>query len=220
VEQLSHLFDNNRAWAAQMVAHDPAFFDRLAHQQAPRYLWIGCADSRVPATQITGLAPGEIFVHRNVANVVVHTDLNCLAVIQYAVEVLQVEHIIVCGHYGCGGVNAALNNLKLGLIDNWLHHIHDIIRIHSDLLARCDDEHARLDRLCELNVIEQVRNVCETTIVQGAWARGQALAVHGWLYSVADGLLQDARMVVASPEQIPMAYQNAVALVATRLHTS
>lgn len=217
MEQLNHLFENNRAWAAQMVAHDPAFFDRLAHQQAPRYLWIGCADSRVPATQITGLAPGEIFVHRNVANVVVHTDLNCLAVIQYAVEVLQVEHIIVCGHYGCGGVNAALNNRKLGLIDNWLHHIHDVIRTHAELLAHIDDEHARLDRLCELNVIEQVRNVCETTIVQGAWERGQKLAVHGWLYSVADGLLQDARMVVAGPEQMQAVYQNAVAFVAGRL---
>lgn len=217
MEQLNHLFENNRAWAAQMVAHDPAFFDRLAHQQAPRYLWIGCADSRVPATQITGLAPGEIFVHRNVANVVVHTDLNCLAVIQYAVEVLQVEHIIVCGHYGCGGVNAALNNRKLGLIDNWLHHIHDVIRTHAELLAHIDDEHARLDRLCELNVIEQVRNVCETTIVQGAWERRQKLAVHGWLYSVADGLLQDARMVVAKPEQMQAVYQNAVAFVAGRL---
>jgi len=217
MEQLNHLFENNRAWAAQMVAHDPAFFDRLAHQQAPRYLWIGCADSRVPATQITGLAPGEIFVHRNVANVVVDTDLNCLAVIQYAVEVLQVEHIIVCGHYGCGGVNAALNNRKLGLIDNWLHHIHDVIRTHAELLAHIDDEHARLDRLCELNVIEQVRNVCETTIVQGAWERGQKLAVHGWLYSVADGLLQDARMVVAGPEQMQAVYQNAVAFVAGRL---
>jgi carbonic anhydrase len=219
MEQLSHLFENNRAWAAQMVAHDPAFFDRLAHQQAPRYLWIGCADSRVPATQITGLAPGEIFVHRNVANVVVHTDLNCLAVIQYAVDVLQVEHIIVCGHYGCGGVNAALNNFKLGLIDNWLHHIHDVIRTHSGLLAHCDDVHTRFDRLCELNVIEQVRNVCETTIVQDAWARGQALAVHGWLYSVADGLLQDAHMVVAGPEQVQTAYEHAVALVAARLQT-
>lgn len=217
MEQLSHLFENNRAWAAQMVAHDRAFFDRLAHQQAPRYLWIGCADSRVPATQITGLAPGEIFVHRNVANVVVHTDLNCLAVIQYAVEVLQVEHIIVCGHYGCGGVNAALNNRKLGLIDNWLHHIHDVIRTHAELLSRIIDEDARLDRLCELNVIEQVRNVCETTIVQGAWERGQKLAVHGWLYSVADGLLQDVRMVVARPEQMQTVYQNAVAFVAERL---
>lgn len=216
MEQLSHLFENNRAWAAQMVAHDPAFFDRLAHQQAPRYLWIGCADSRVPATQITGLAPGEIFVHRNVANLVVHTDLNCLAVIQYAVEVLQVEHIIVCGHYGCGGVNAALNNRKLGLIENWLHHIHDVIRTHAELLASVEDEHARLDRLCELNVIEQVCNVCETTIVQNAWERGQKLAVHGWLYSVADGLLQDARMVVASPEQMQPVYQRAVAFVAER----
>ncbi|HHY55532.1 MAG TPA: carbonate dehydratase [Chloroflexi bacterium] len=217
MELLSHLFAQNRAWAAQMVAQDPAFFERLTHQQAPRYLWIGCADSRVPATQITGLMPGEIFVHRNVANVVVHTDLNCLAVIQYAVEVLQVEHIIVCGHYGCGGVNAALHNRKLGLIDNWLRHIQDVMRTHADLLARIDDEHARLDRLCELNVIEQVRNVCETTIVQSAWERGQSLAVHGWLYSVADGLLQDAHMVVAGAEQMQAVYQAAVESVATRL---
>ena len=217
MELLSHLFENNRAWAAQMTAQDPAFFDRLAHQQAPRYLWIGCADSRVPATQITGLAPGEIFVHRNVANVVVHTDLNCLSVMQFAVEVLQVEHIIVCGHYGCGGVNAALQNSKLGLIDNWLRHIQDVMRIHASLLARVDDGHARLDRLCELNVIEQVRNVCATTIVQRAWERGQPLAVHGWLYSIADGLLQDARMVVAGAAQMPAVYQAAVDLVAARV---
>jgi len=217
MELLSHLFENNRAWAAQMTAQDPAFFDRLAHQQAPRYLWIGCADSRVPATQITGLAPGEIFVHRNVANVVVHTDLNCLSVIQFAVEVLQVEHIIVCGHYGCGGVHAALHNRKLGLIDNWLRHIQDVMRIHVGLLARVDDRHARLDRLCELNVIEQVRNVCETTIVQRAWERGQPLAVHGWLYSIADGLLQDARMVVAGAAQMPAVYQAAVDFVAARV---
>ena len=217
MELLSHLFENNRAWAAQMTAQDPAFFDRLAHQQAPRYLWIGCADSRVPATQITGLAPGEIFVHRNVANVVVHTDLNCLSVMQFAVEVLQVEHIIVCGHYGCGGVNAALQNSKLGLIDNWLRHIQDVMRIHAGLLARVDDGHARLDRLCELNVIEQVRNVCATTIVQRAWERGQPLAVHGWLYSIADGLLQDARMVVAGAAQMPAVYQAAVDFVAARV---
>jgi carbonic anhydrase len=217
MELLGHLFEKNRAWAAQMVAQDPAFFDRLAHQQAPRYLWIGCADSRVPATQITGLAPGEIFVHRNVANVVVHTDLNCLSVMQFAVEVLQVEHIIVCGHYGCGGVNAALQNSKLGLIDNWLRHIQDVMRIHAGLLARVDDGHARLDRLCELNVIEQVRNVCETTIVQRAWERGQPLAVHGWLYSIADGLLQDARMVVAGAAQMPAVYQAAVDFVAARV---
>jgi carbonic anhydrase len=217
MELLSHLFENNRAWAAQMTAQDPAFFDRLAHQQAPRYLWIGCADSRVPATQITGLAPGEIFVHRNVANVVVHTDLNCLSVMQFAVEVLQVEHIIVCGHYGCGGVNAALQNSKLGLIDNWLRHIQDVMRIHASLLARVDDGHARLDRLCELNVIEQVRNVCATTIVQRAWERGQPLAVHGWLYSIADGLLQDARMVVAGAAQMPAVYQAAVDFVAARV---
>ena len=216
MEGIEQLVANNRAWAAQMVAQDPEFFDRLAHQQAPRYLWIGCSDSRVPATQITGLAPGEIFVHRNVANVVVHTDLNCLSVMQFAVEVLRVEHIIVCGHYGCGGVNAALQNSKHGLIDNWLRHIQDVMRIHAGLLAGIDDGRARLDRLCELNVIEQVRNVCETTIVQSAWARGQTLAVHGWLYSIADGLLQDARMAVTGDAHLLGVYLRAVDFVRGR----
>lgn len=220
MELLSHLFENNRVWAMQTAAQDPTFFDRLARQQMPRYLWIGCADSRVPATQITGLVPGEIFVHRNVANIVTHTDLNCLAVVQYAVEVLQVKHIIVCGHYGCGGVRAALHNRKLGLIDNWLRHIQSVMRTHAELLSHINDEHARLDRLCELNVIEQVRNVCETTIVQNAWARGQSLAVHGWFYSIADGLLQDSRMVIAGAEQLPTVYQAAVDFMAARIWNS
>ena len=216
MEGIEQLLASNRAGAAQMVAQDPAFFDRLAHQQAPRYLWIGCADSRVPATQITGMAPGEIFVHRNAANVVVHTDLNCLSVVQFAVEVLRVEHIIVCGHYRCGGVNAALQNSKHGLIDNWLRHIQDVMRIHAGLLAGVDNAHDRLDRLCELNVIEQARNVCETTIVQSAWERGQRLAVHGWLYSIADGLLQDSRMAITGPDDLISVYQAAVEFVHRR----
>ena len=172
---IQDLFDRNREWVAQVTAQDPEFFARLKQQQTPEYLWIGCSDSRVPATQITGLMPGEIFVHRNVANVVVYTDLNCLSVMQFAVDALKVKHIIVCGHYGCGGVNAALNNSKLGLIDNWLRHIQDVAKRHATFLSNVDDDHARFDRLCELNVIEQVRNVCQTTVVQDAWARGQSL---------------------------------------------
>ncbi|MBK8800091.1 MAG: carbonate dehydratase [Anaerolineales bacterium] len=213
---LEHLLASNRAWAAQVAIQDPGFFDRLAQQQAPQYLWIGCSDSRVPANQITGLKPGEVFVHRNVANVVVHTDLNCLSVIQYAVEVLQVKHIIVCGHYGCGGVKAALQNQKYGLIDNWLRHIQDIMRIHAGLLSSIDDDAVRLERLCELNVIEQVCNVCETTIVQSAWERGQELSVHGWLYSISDGLLQDLQMVVSTPDRLALAHDVALELVAAR----
>ena len=213
---LEHLLASNRAWAAQVAIQEPGFFDRLAQQQAPQYLWVGCSDSRVPANQITGMMPGEVFVHRNIANVVVHTDLNCLSVIQYAVEVLQVKHIIVCGHYGCGGVKAALQNQKYGLIDNWLRHIQDIMRIHAGLLSSIDDEAVRLDRLCELNVIEQVCNVCETTIVQNAWERGQKLSVHGWLYSISDGLLQDLQMVVSTPDQLALAHDVALDLVAAR----
>ena len=187
---LDLLFDNNRAWAADMVRQDPDFFLRLSRQQAPDYLWIGCADSRVPANQIVGLPPGQMFVHRNVANVVVHTDLNCLSTIQFAVDVLQVEHIIVCGHYDCGGVKAALRDDKLGLIDNWLRHVQDVRRKHqAELDALPTDEH-RQDRLCELNVLEQVTNVVQTTVVQDALARGQTLAVHGWIYGIRDGLLR------------------------------
>src|SRR5215470_8906433 len=188
---LSHLLDNNRRWAQQVTARDPQFFRSLVAQQSPRYLWIGCADSRVPANEIVGLAPGELFVHRNVANVVVHTDLNCLSVLQYSVDVLKVEHVIVCGHYGCGGVAAAAQGAPLGLIDNWLRHIQDVADRHRAALDAIADSGARLDRLCELNVIEQAANVVRTTIVQEAWRRGQPLAVHGWIYALRDGLLRD-----------------------------
>ena len=187
---LSHLFENNRAWSAKIRASDPTFFTKLSKQQAPEYLWIGCSDSRVPANQIVDLLPGEIFVHRNIANVVVHSDLNCLSVMQFAVEVLEVKHIIVCGHYGCGGVRAALEDKDHGLIDNWLRHIHDVYRMNQAELDALD-EAARLDRLCELNVIEQVRNVSATTIVRNAWKAGKTISVHGWVYSIEDGILRD-----------------------------
>lgn len=204
---LQHLFENNRNWAASMLAHDPQFFQKLAAQHAPQYLWIGCADSRVPANEIIGLMPGEVFVHRNVANVVVHTDLNCLSVIQYAVEVLGVKHIIVCGHYGCGGVNTAMQNREFGLIDNWLRHLKDIYQKHEAALNAFEDETARSNRFCELNVIEQVHHVCHTTIVQGAWRRGQALAVHGWVYGLSDGLLKDLNVTITSTEELNTLYQ-------------
>jgi carbonic anhydrase len=195
---LSQLFANNRAWAADMTRDDPQFFSRLQHQQAPEYLWIGCSDSRVPANQITGLPPGDMFVHRNVANVVVHADLNCLSAIQFAVDVLRVRHIIVCGHYGCGGVRAALRDDHLGLIDNWLRHVQDVgwkHRAELDALATEDDKH---HRLCELNVIEQAINVSQTTVVREAWTRGQPLHVHGWVYDIRDGLLQDLGVCLTS----------------------
>jgi carbonic anhydrase len=185
------LLDQNRRWAAAIKASDPEFFQNLAKQQAPKFLWIGCADSRVPSTQLVGMVPGEMFVHRNVANLVVHTDFNCLSVMQYAVDVLRVEHIIVCGHYGCGGVKAAMENSQLGLIDNWLRHVQDVIRDHEHSLLEIGDKTKRLDRLCELNVMEQVLNVARTTIVQSAWQRAQELAVHGWIYGLEDGLLRD-----------------------------
>jgi carbonic anhydrase len=188
---LDHLLSNNRAWAAAMTRSDPLFFARLATQQTPQYLWIGCADSRVPANQIVGLVPGEMFVHRNVANVVVHTDLNCLSAIQFAVDVLRIGHIIVCGHYGCGGVLAALRNDKLGLIDNWLRHVQDVLAKHHQAVVTLESEAARHHRLCELNVMQQVENVSQTTVVRDAWARGQPLTIHGWIYDVADGVLQD-----------------------------
>jgi carbonic anhydrase len=191
MKDLKRLLDQNRAWAENIKASDPDFFQTLAKQQSPRFLWIGCADSRVPATQLAGMMPGEMFVHRNVANVVVHTDFSCLSVMQYAVDVLKVDHIIVCGHHGCGGVKAAMDNLQLGLIDNWLRHVQDVIDAHEETLSKIDDEDERLDRLCELNVIEQVRNVGRTTIVQSAWQRGQELVVHGWIYGLQDGLLRD-----------------------------
>ena len=190
-EGVAGLFRNNRAWAERMVAGDRGFFAKLAGQQAPQYLWIGCSDSRVPANEIVGLAPGELFVHRNVANVVVHTDLNCLSVMQFAVDVLKIGHIIVCGHYGCSGVNAALMKERHGLVDNWLRHIQDVQQQHSRALEEIADGKAKADRLCELNVVEQVSNVCRTSIVQDAWSRGQALTVHGWIYGLHDGLLRD-----------------------------
>ena len=191
MKDLKRLLDQNRAWAESIKASDPEFFPQLAKQQSPKYLWIGCADSRVPATQLVGMVPGEMFVHRNVANMVVHTDFNCLSVMQYAVDVLKVQHIIVCGHHGCGGIKAAMDNAQLGLIDNWLRHVQDVLNEHQDLLSNISDESKRLDRLCELNVIEQVLNVSRTTIVQSAWQRGQELTVHGWIYGLEDGLLRD-----------------------------
>jgi len=194
---LGHLFDNNRAWAADITRQQPGFFERLSRQQAPEFLWIGCADSRVPANQVVGLMPGELFVHRNVANVVVHTDLNCLSCIEYAIDVLHVRHIIVCGHYGCGGVLAALRGERLGLIDNWLLHIQDIRAQHDAELGALPSEAARHDRLCELNVIAQAINVCQITVVQDAWRRQQPLTVHGWIYGLTDGLLRDLGVCVS-----------------------
>jgi carbonic anhydrase len=208
---LSHLFASNRAWAADMAAREPDFFTRLARQQTPQYLWIGCADSRVPANQIVGRLPGELFVHRNVANVVVHTDLNCLSVLQFAVDVLRVGHVIVCGHYGCGGVLAALRGDSLGLIDNWLRHVQDVRGKHLARLRDLPDESRRHDRLCELNVIEQVVNVCRTTVVRDAWKRGQSVAVHGWIYGLSDGLLRDLSMCVIGDEEITPCYEAALA---------
>lgn len=191
MKTLQHLFNNNKAWAEDIVKKDPRFFQLLAEQQTPQYLWIGCSDSRVPANEIVGLLPGELFVHRNVANLVVHTDLNCLSVIQYAVEVLHVKHIIVCGHYGCGGVSAVVNQSEFGLIDNWLRHLDDVLKKNEDSLAALNTPAEKTRRLCELNVQAQVENVCRTTIVQEAWKRKQELYVHGWIYDIHDGLLQD-----------------------------
>jgi carbonic anhydrase len=208
---LPHLLANNRAWAARIALEQPDLFARLAAQQAPEYLWIGCSDSRVPANQIVDLLPGELFVHRNVANLVVQGDLNCLSVLQFAVDVLRVGHVIVCGHYGCGGVHAALEDTSLGLIDDWLYHLKDIRRKYSPLLADLPDQRQREDRLSELNVIEQVRHVSQTQIVQDAWARGQSLCVHGWIYGVHNGLLRDLGVSVASREEIEPAAEAAVA---------
>jgi carbonic anhydrase len=207
----SDLFANNRRWAAEQLAREPRFFSRLAAQQAPGYLWIGCSDSRVPANEIVGLLPGELFVHRNVANVVVHTDLNCLSVLQYAVDILRVRHVIVCGHYGCGGVRAAFEGARLGLIDNWLRHVQDLHGKYSMQVGALEDPQARVDRLCELNVLEQAANVCETTVVQDAWARGQALAVHGWIYRLDDGLLRDLGFGASAPQQVLPLVEAAVA---------
>ena len=206
---LEHLFAHNRAWAARMEQERPGFFTSLKAQQAPRYMWIGCSDSRVPANQITGLEPGEVFVHRNVANVVVPTDLNCLSTIQFAVDQLKVEHLMVVGHYGCGGVQAALHGTRVGLADNWLRHIKDVAARHRTLLDAAPASQ-RLDMLCELNVIEQVVNVAQTTVVQDAWSRGQGLTLHGWIYGLSDGLLKDLRMTAAGPNDLARAYQAAI----------
>jgi len=210
MKDLKRLLEQNRAWAETIKASDPDFFPTLAKQQSPRFLWIGCSDSRVPATQLVGMVPGEMFVHRNVANVVDHTDFNCLSVMQYAVDVLKVDHIIVCGHHSCGGVKAAMDNLQLGLIDNWLRHVQDVLHEHEELLAKVSDENERLDRLCELNVIEQVLNVGRTTIVQSAWQRGQELVVHGWIYGLENGLLRDLGISIDNAEGLATAYRNAI----------
>ncbi len=196
------LFENNRRWAASIVGQDADFFKKLAAQQSPEYLWIGCADSRVSANELLGLLPGELFVHRNIANVVVHSDLNCLSVLQFAVDVLKVKHIIVCGHYGCSGVQAALTGRRIGLADNWLRHVQDVAQKHEKYLGEVLPAKERLNRLCELNVIEQVVNVCQTTIIQDAWERGQEVAVHGWVYGIQDGLLSELGMTITSPQML------------------
>ena len=206
---LQHLFEKNRAWAAAIKQRDPEFFARLSRQQAPGYLWIGCSDSRVPANEIVDLPPGDVFVHRNIANVVVHTDLNCLSVIQFAVEVLQVKHVIVCGHYGCGGIKASLEDRDHGLIDNWLRHIKDVGRFNAERLARLEGD-ARVDALCELNVVEQVNNVCNTTIVKNAWGRGVELSVHGWVYGIKDGILKRLVGGVSAAGELDVRLQTAL----------
>jgi carbonic anhydrase len=200
---LKKIFDQNKEWAKNVTKSDPDFFKKLSGQQNPQYLWIGCSDSRVPANQISGMLPGEVFVHRNIANIVSHTDLNCLSVIQYGVEVLKIKHIIVCGHYGCGGVKAAWEDKENGLIDNWLRNIQDVQRFHQSELDCFHTEKEKLDRLCELNVIEQVVNVCRTTIVQGAWKLNQELAIHGWMYNVEDGILKDLDICITNKSEIP-----------------
>lgn len=201
MKKLTHLFERNVKWANEIKDKDPEFFTQLSKQQAPEYLWIGCSDSRVPANQIVALPPGEIFVHRNIANVAVHSDLNCLSVIQFAVDALKVKHIVVCGHYGCGGIKAAMGDQENGLIDNWLGHIKDVSRFHAEELDQLDD-HARFNRLCELNVLEQATNVCNSSVVQSAWKNGADLSVHAWIYSIEDGLLKDLNLSVSSPQQL------------------
>jgi len=199
---MKQLFDNNRDWANKIKASDPTFFSRLSQLQEPDYLWIGCSDSRVPANDIVGLLPGELFVHRNVANIVSHADINCLSVLQYAIDVLQVEHVIVCGHYGCGGVKAAMCGQELGLVDHWIHTIKDTYHHHQTELDKIGDEQERLDRLCELNVKTQVHNICHTNIIQDAWKRSQSVTVHGWIYSIQDGILRDLHASHSGPEQL------------------
>jgi carbonic anhydrase len=210
MDALRHLFEQNTAWAEATNRRDPEFFQKLARQQSPEYLWIGCSDSRVPANEIVGLLPGEVFVHRNIANVVVHTDLNCLSVIQFAVDVLKVKHIMVVGHYGCGGVRAALRCERVGLADNWLRHVQDVRVKHDECLCRLGDDTARSARLCELNVIEQAANVCSTTVVRDAWERGQSLNVHSWIYGLRDGLLRDLNFLASNPEEAAANYTAAV----------
>jgi len=211
--ELDTLLGRNREWADRVSREDPGFFDRLSTQQTPKYLWIGCSDSRVPANQILGLDPGEVFVHRNIANVMSHGDLNALSVIQFAVDILKVEHILLVGHYGCGGVHAALTGARLGLADNWLRHVSDLAKKHVALLATIESEPLRHARMCELNAIEQALNVCETTVVQDAWARGQRLAVHGWVYSLSDGRVRELGMDVSSPDEVYATYRAALAAV-------
>ncbi len=210
---LLNLFENNRAWAQRMRSEDPDFFSKLTHQQQPEYLWIGCSDARVPANEIVGLLPGELFVHRNVANVVVHTDLNCLSVVQFAIDVLKVKHIIVCGHYGCGGINAVINRSELGLIDNWLRFVEDVYLKYRAPLDAIADPTQRADKLCELNVVEQVENLCRTTVVQNAWKTGQPLMVHGWVYRVDDGILRDLNICLNNGSEISKLHEAAQRLV-------
>jgi len=213
--ELHNLLDSNRRWAAQTEAAEPGFFSRLLKQQTPQYLWIGCADSRVPANELVDLLPGELFVHRNVANVVVHSDLNCLSVMQFAVDQLQVRHIIIVGHSNCGGVVAALHDRRVGLVDNWLRHVQDVRNAHHDWLESLAED-KRVNALCELNVLEQARNACQTTVVQDAWARGQSVAVHGWVYGLHNGLLQDLTITAASADEVAPAYQRALAALKQR----
>jgi carbonic anhydrase len=210
---LRHLLSQNRSWAQSIIERDPEFFQTLSRQQTPQYLWIGCSDSRVPANEIVGLLPGEVFVHRNIANVVVHADLNCLSVLQYAVDVLKVKHVMVVGHYGCGGVRATLRCDRVGLADNWLRHVQDVKTKHEACLHSLREEDARVNRLCELNVIEQVQNVCQTTVVRDAWDRGQPLMVHGWIYGLKDGLLRDLKVTAASAAESETSYQSAIAAI-------
>ena len=216
MKKLTNLFEKNKAWSEAIRKREPDFFAKLSRQQSPEYLWIGCSDSRVPANQIVGLLPGEIFVHRNIANVVVHTDLNCLSVAQFAVDVIKVRHIIVCGHYGCGGVRAALRQDRYGLVDNWLRHVQDVRDKHESLLDSLENEVDRTDRLCELNVIEQVLNVCQTSIVRDAWQRGQDLTVHSWIYGLHDGLLRDLGMAVTSWKEVEKAHAGAISMLRKR----
>ena len=211
MKKVERLLENNRKWSENISESNPEFFQALSEQQTPEYLWIGCSDSRVPATQLVDMSPGDLFVHRNVANQVIHTDLNCLSVLQYAIDVLKVRHVLVVGHYGCGGVKAALQNLQLGLIDNWLRHVQDTMEKHEAILRKLDSEADRVDKLCELNVIEQVNNVCQTTVVQAAWERRQWVAVHGWIYGMKDGLLRDLNIRITSRAEMREIYLAAVA---------